>query len=418
MSGAPAFHSGLFLFQIALIVAVSRLVAWLFGKIGQPQVVGEMAAGIALGPTLFGLLAPGTWRAVFPAESLGYLNALSQAGLIIFIFLIGVRVDFDELRRQSRVTVFASSTNVVVPLLAGLALAPHLFRTYANGADPRVFALFIGTAMSVTAFPVLARILAERNMTDTRLGTVAIACAAVSDLVAWILLAIVVSMTRQGREARPLWQMFVLLVLYGLTLWCAGRWMRGWASRALPGVPPDGRQDGLRLDVLVAFVVIALLSGAAGEWIGVHGIVGAFAAGLVTPRQFRAQLIDRLETVTLVILIPLFFALTGLRTNLILSSGVGAYADLALILLAATASKWGGTLFGARMGGMPWREASQLGVLMNARGLVELIVLNVGLESGILPPVVFSMMVCMALFTTLITAPCIRSDALDPALRF
>jgi len=217
------FHSGLFLFQIALIVAVSRLVAWLFGKIGQPQVVGEMAAGIALGPTLFGFVAPATWRAVFPAESLAYLNALSQVGLVIFIFLIGVRVDFEELRRQSRVTLIASNANVLVPLLAGLALAPYLFRRYAKGGDMRVFALFIGTAMSVTAFPVLARILAERNMIGTRLGTVAIACAAASDLVAWVLLAVVVSMTAPGGQSRPLWGMFALLILCGFALWCLGR---------------------------------------------------------------------------------------------------------------------------------------------------------------------------------------------------
>lgn len=397
------FHSGLFLFQIALIVAVSRLFAWLFGKVGQPQVVGEMAAGIALGPTLFGLLAPGAWHAVFPAESLGYLNALSQAGLVIFIFLIGVRVDFDELRSQNRVTLIGSIASVGLPLAMGLALAPHLFRRYASGGDPRTFALLIGTAMSVTAFPVLARILAERNMIGTRLGSVAIACAAVSDLVAWILLAVVVSIADKGSGSRPVWLMLVMLVLFGLALWGVGRVFRQWVRR----LPPNG----LRLEIVVAFVVLALLSGAAGEWIGVHSLVGAFAAGLVTPREFRAQLIDRLETITLVILIPLFFALTGIRTNLLFSSGAGTYRDLALILLVATATKWGGTLLGARAGGMPWREASRLGVLMNARGLVELIVLNVGLEMGVLPPVVFSMMVFMALFTTLITSPLLGSSA-------
>ena len=151
-------------------------------------------------------------------------------------------------------------------------------------------------------------------------------------------------------------------------------------------------------------MVLALLSGAAGEWIGVHAVVGAFGAGIVTPRKFREPLIDKLESITIILLLPLFFALTGIHTNLIFSAA-GSYRDLVLILLAATASKWGGTLLGARAGGMPWREASQLGVLMNARGLVELIVLNAGLESGILPPAVFSMMVCMALFTTFITSP-------------
>jgi len=388
------FHAGLFLFQIALIVAVSRLVAFLAGKIGQPQVVGEMAAGIALGPTLFGFIAPAAWRAVFPAESLGYLNALSQAGLVIFIFLIGVRVDFEELRRQSRVALVASGANVIVPLVSGLALAPYLFRRYSSGGNLHIFALFIGTAMSVTAFPVLARILAERRMMGTRLGTVAIACAAVSDLVAWILLAVVVA---QSGTSRPLCQMFALLILAGLTLWCLGGILRWWARRW-----PGGE---LRLEAIVVIVVVALLAGAAGEWIGVHAMVGAFAAGLVTPREFRKALIDKLESITLILLLPLFFALTGLRTNLIFSSGSGAYADLALVLLVATAGKWGGTFLGARAGGMEWRDASQLGVLMNARGLVELIVLNAGMESGILPPAIFSMMVFMALFTTFITSP-------------
>ena len=390
------FHNGLFLLQIALIVAVSRGVAWLFGKIGQPQVVGEMAAGIALGPTLSGFVAPELWKVLFPVDSLVYLNALSQAGLVIFIFLIGVRVDFDELRRQSRVVLIASGASVFLPLLTGLALAPYLFRRYASG-DPLVFALFIGTAMSVTAFPVLARILAERKMVGTRLGTVAIACAAFSDLFAWTMLAVVVSMTKQGRAARPLGQMFAMLVIYGLALWAAGLALRYLARRLPPGE--------FRIDILVFFLVGALLAGAAGEWIGIHAIVGAFAAGLVTPREFRQQLIDKLETITLVLLIPLFFALTGIRTNLIFASGGHAYLDLALILAVAVAGKWGGTMLGARGGGMQWREASQLGVLMNARGLVELIVLNVGLESGILPPAVFSMMVFMALFTTFITSP-------------
>jgi Kef-type K+ transport system membrane component KefB len=205
------------------------------------------------------------------------------------------------------------------------------------------------------------------------------------------------SANAQGGASRPLWQVFALLILAGVALWCLGGILRWWARRW-----PGGE---LRLEALVVIVVVALLGGAAGEWIGVHAMVGAFAAGLVTPREFRAALIDKLESITLILLLPLFFALTGLRTNLIFSSGTGAYTDLALLLLVATAGKWGGTFLGARAGGMGTREASQLGVLMNARGLVELIVLNAGMDSGILPPAVFSMMVFMALFTTFITSP-------------
>ena len=346
-----------------------------------------MAAGIALGPTLLGYVAPHVWKAFLPPESLGYLNALSQAGLVVFVFLIGVRVDFGELRALGRATITGGTVGILVPLLTGLALSPYLFHRYGHG-DPRVFALFIGTAMSVTAFPVLARILMERNMMGSSLGTVALSCAAASDLLAWILLAIAVSMTAHDRAATQLWQMLTWLIVFGIAIGGVGRFLHRLARRYEPGELP--------LEILTAFVVLALLSGAVGEWIGVHAIVGAFAAGIATPREFRKPLIDKLESVTLVLLLPLFFALTGIRTNLIFASGgasgsspaAGSYGDLILILVAATAAKWGGAMLGARAGGMPWREASQLGVLMNARGLVELIVLNAGLESGILPPAV------------------------------
>src|SRR5882724_4163377 len=204
------FDNGLFLLQIAVIVGFSHMVAMLFRRFGQPRVVGEMAAGIALGPTLFGLVAPGAYHALFPGTSLGFLNALSQAGVAIFIFLVGVRVDFAELRRQSGVAIVTSNISVLLPLLMGIALAQYLYPRYGSG-DPVAFALFIGTAMSVTAFPVLARILMERNLLGSHLGSVAIACAAVDDITAWLLLATIVALTTHDRNARPLWLMLVYL---------------------------------------------------------------------------------------------------------------------------------------------------------------------------------------------------------------
>jgi Kef-type K+ transport system membrane component KefB len=254
--------------------------------------------------------------------------------------------------------------------------------------------------MSVTAFPVLARILMERNLLGTRLGSVAIACAAVDDITAWILLAIIVALVNHDQNARPLWMMFLYLLVYIVFMVILGRVLHAWSRRVDERKPP--------LEAVLAFIVLALLSGAAGEWIGIHALVGAFIAGLVTPRQFRPQLIDKLETVTLLLLIPLFFALTGIRTNLLFRGvGVGVYFDLLLILLVAVVCKWGGTMLGARAKGMSWQEASHLGLLMNTRGLVGLIVLNVGLDSGILSPTLFSMMVCMALVTTLMATPLI-----------
>jgi Kef-type K+ transport system membrane component KefB len=286
-----------------------------------------------------------------------------------------VRVDFAELRRQSGVGIVTSNISIILPLLMGIGLARYLFPRYGNG-DRLTFALFVGTAMSVTAFPVLARILMERNLLDTRLGSIAIACAAVDDLTAWILLAIIVALTKRGQNTRPVWLMFVGLAAYTGFMALLGRALNAWSKRV--------DETKRALDAILIFVVLALVSGAAGEWIGVHSFVGAFIAGLITPRRFRALLIGTLEAVVLLVLIPLFFALTGIRTNLIFKVGAGAWLDLTLILVAAVASKWGGTTIGARVKGMPWREACQLGLLMNTRGLVELIVLNVGLDSGIL----------------------------------
>ena len=389
-------NNALFLLQIAVIVGFSRLVAAAFRKFGQPQVVGEMAAGIALGPTLFGLLFPSAYHSLFPPVSLGFLNALSQTGLAVFMFLIGVRVDFAELRRQKGVAIVTSNVSVIVPLLMGMALAQYLYPRYGNG-NPVAFAFFIGTAMSVTAFPVLARILMERNLLGTHLGSVAIACAAVDDLTAWILLSTTVALTTHDRNARPLWLMLVFVAIYIFVLLILGRVLDAWSKRV--------DEKKLPIDAMLIFVVLALLAGAAGEWIGIHSLVGAFVAGLVTPRKFRQQLIDKLETITLLLLIPIFFVLTGIRTNLIFKVGAGAYLDLLLILQVAVVSKWGGTMIGARAKGMGWRDACRLGLMMNTRGLVELIVLNVGLDSGILSPALFSMMVCMALVTTFMATP-------------
>jgi Kef-type K+ transport system membrane component KefB len=405
------FDNKLFLLQIAVIIGFSWLVSILFRRFGQPRVVGEMAAGIALGPTLFGWIAPGAYHSLFPVASLTFLNALSQVGLVIFIFLVGVRVNFGELRRQSGVAIVISNISVIVPLLAGMALALYLFPIYGHGSR-MYFALFLGTAMSVTAFPVLARILVERNMLGTRLGSVAIACAAVDDVTAWILLAIVVALTKHDTNARPVWLTLVCLVAYVGIVLLVGRALTAWAKRY--------DEKTLPLEATLLFVIVALLSGATSELLGLHALVGAFAAGLVVPRKCRQQLIDKLEAVALLILIPLFFALTGIRTNIIFSAHPAVYRDFALILLVAIGSKWGGTMIGACAKGMEWREACKLGLLMNTRGLVELIVLNVGLDIGVLSPELFSMMVCMALVTTAMTTPLldlvgVRSRALAAA---
>jgi Kef-type K+ transport system membrane component KefB len=388
--------NGLFLLQIAVIIGVSHLVSALFSRFGQPKVVGEMTAGIALGPTLFGLFWPGSYHALFPAESLGYLNALSQAGLVIFIFLVGVRVDFADLKRQSGIAVVTSNISIILPMILGMGVAWYLYPRYGSGSL-LVFALFIGTSMSVTAFPVLARILMERNLLGTRLGSVAIACAAVDDISAWVLLAAIVSLTKNNTHSRPARMMLLYIALYLLAAFLIGRILEAWSSRL--------DEKKLPLNAILLFVVLALISGAVSDYLGVHALVGAFIAGLVTPRKFRQPLIDKLEAVTLMILMPLFFALTGIRTQFVFNGGVMMYVDFLLILLVAVASKWGGTMIGARSWGMDWRDASRLGLLMNTRGLVGLVVLNVGADLGLLSPRLFAMMVAMALVTTFMATP-------------
>lgn len=388
-------NTTLFLLQLAVIIGFSQVVAWVFRRAGQPRVVGEMAAGVALGPTLFGALAPGLYQRLFPAPSLNALGAVSEAGLVIFLFLVGVRVDFAELRDQSRVAVMTGITGILTPCLGGIALGYYLGPRY-GAPHLRVFALFIGTAMSVTAFPVLARIVSEHNLLGTSLGSVAIACAALSDLAAWILLAMVAAVS--GGGARSVRSILLLAALFIVVLIAVRAALRVWFAR---------RREA-SLGLVVGFMIFALAAAAASGWIGIHPFVGAFAAGLTIPRQFRNQLIDRLETVTLVLPMPIFFALTGIRTNLLPAHGRIVWPHLALILAVAIATKWGGSLAGARLAGMPWRDANRLGALMNTRGLVELVVLNVGRDSGILPPTIFSMMVCMALLTTLMATPFLR----------
>lgn len=365
-----------------------------------------MASGIFLGPTLFGHFVPQDFHALFPPTSLVYLTALSQAGLVIFVFLVGVRTDFGELRLHSRLAAATSLVSVSVPLVMGGLLAIYLFPKY--GHDNRfAFALFLGTATSVTAFPVLARILIERNLFNTRIGNLAIACAAVDDLAAWTLLTIITVITQQSRSSFPLIWLAPIVVGFGICAlgvrYVLGRVAARWKPGALP------------LSAIAVLVVLAMLSAALTEWIGLHALIGAFVAGLVTPRVVRQELVDRLEPATLLLLIPIFFALTGIKTNLLFTTGSGAYIDLMLILLVAVASKWGAATVTSRLMGLSWNDASQLGVLLNTRGLVELIVLNVGLETGIISQTLFSLMVCMAIVTTVMATPVIdllrRRDA-------
>jgi Kef-type K+ transport system membrane component KefB len=391
--------------QIAVIIIAARGVGILFRRIRQPQVIGEMVAGILLGPSLLGWAAPSASAALFPPSSLGYLNALSQVGLIIFMFLVGLDLDPAKLKRDRHAAILTSHVSIVAPFFLAALLAIYLYpRLSDDSVSFTGFALFMGAAMSITAFPVLARILTERNLQRTTLGTVALACAAVDDVTGWCVLAYIVIVVRAHQSAHPLWVTligslgFAVVMIYGV-------------RRLLLRFEVAFRRERHLSENLIALIVLlALISAFMTEWLGIHVLFGAFLMGAIMPkdRAFVRYLTSKLESTTVVLLLPIFFALTGLRTSISLVKGPAMWFCCALIILVAIAGKLGGSMIAARVAGMPWREAAGLGVLMNTRGLMELVILNIGFDIKVISPAVFSMMVLMALVTTFMTTPLLQ----------
>ena len=388
--------------QILTILAAARLIGWLFRKIHQPRVIGEMVAGILLGPSLFGWLAPGLHETLFPAASLGYLSALSYVGLLLFMFLVGLELDLTHLRELGRAAIVTSQVSIILPFVFGSLFALYL---YPRLSDPNVsvvgFVLFMGAAMSVTAFPVLARILTEHNMLRTRIGSVAITCAAVDDVTAWCILAGIIVIVRSSSSALPLWLMLTGLVGFVLLMLFVVR-------RVVVNLKSLYQKRGsLTADTIAIVLLLVLTSSLITESLGVHALFGAFLAGVVMPRHagLSRELSQKFEAVVVVLLLPLYFALTGLRSSFFLIAGTRMWFYAAAIIFLAVAGKWGGSMISARMNGMTWRESAAVGVLLNTRGLVELVILNIGLDLGVLSPALFSMMVLMALVTTLMTTP-------------
>jgi Kef-type K+ transport system membrane component KefB len=386
--------------QIVVVVTAARLCGRLAARISQPKVIGEIVAGILLGPSLLGSVAPAVSSALFPAGSLGTLKLLAEVGVLLFMFVVGLDLDLDRLRGGAHTAVLVSHVSILLPCFLGVVLSLALFRSLAPADVHFVpFALFMGIAMSITAFPVLARILEERGLTRTPLGSTAITCAAVDDVTAWSLLAVVVAIARaQGLASSGL----IILMTAGFIafMW----WVVGPAVRMIIGKGASGTPS----KNILAFVLLLLIGSAlTTERIGIHALFGAFLIGVVMPREaaFRAALIQRLEEVSAILFLPLFFAFTGLRTQIGLLDSAGSWLMCLAVIAVATAGKLGGSMAAARLSGMGTLDAFSLGALMNTRGLMELIVLNVGYELGILSPRIFAMMVLMALVTTFSTAP-------------
>lgn len=395
------------------ILLLARVVGWAFQRIGQPRVIGEMTAGILLGPSVFGRLFPGAFHYVLPSSSLPAITVLSQIGLLLFMFVVGLEVDLTHIAKQKATIVLVSNVSILLPLALGVGLAKALYPQFAGKhVSFPPFALFVGTAMSVTAFPVLARILKERNLIGSSLGTLALACAAVDDVSAWLLLAILTAMVRSASSWRQFVITLLLLVAFILFMMTLvrrlGSILESWYEKGGAGV-----------EFLSCLVLFIFATSWTTEKLGVHALFGAFVAGLVMPKNDRllTDLVDRIESLSLALLLPLFFALTGLRTRVDLLTGRSALVYGVAIIAIAVAGKLAGAAFAARIVGVNWKDSVGLGVLMNTRGLVELVILNAALDLGVSSPELFTMMVLMALVTTFSTSPILSAMKIGGTVR-
>jgi len=400
------------LLALVVILVVARILGAIFRKINQPQVMGEVVAGILLGPSFLGWLAPAAASHILPVSIAPYLGLISQVGVVLYMFMVGLELDTDLLRERTQAAIAISHSSIAVPFLLGAAFALWLYPRYSTSAVSfSTFALFIGVAMSITAFPVLARILTDRGMQKTPLGALALACAAIDDVTAWCLLAFAMSVAHAQTGNLLLTLMatigfivFVLLIAKRGALWL---------------VRQRVAQDRTTQNMFAIVCAALLLSAFVTERIGIHAIFGAFLLGSVVPhdsalaRDIRAKC----EDLVVVLLLPVFFVFTGMRTQIGLMHGTRDWLACVLIIGVASLGKFGGSFLAARWTGSHWREAASLGVLMNTRGLMELIVLNVGLDLDVLSPALFAMFVLMAVVTTLVTTPILHqlTDAPAPA---
>jgi Kef-type K+ transport system membrane component KefB len=387
--------------QIVMIILVARLFGWIFKKIGQPTVIGEIIAGIVLGPSLVGMYFPGFSDALFPVESLGNLKFLSQIGLILFMFVIGMELDIKILKNKASEAIVISHASIVIPFAMGIGLSYFVYNKFAPvGVEFLSFSLFMGIAMSITAFPVLARIVQERGIHKTKLGAIVITCAAADDITAWCLLAVVIAIVKAGNFVGSLY-VISLAILYVLAMVFI---VKPFLKRI---GDLYGSKDSIGKPVMAIFFLCLILSSYATEVIGIHALFGAFMMGAIMPdvSKFRMIFIEKVEDVAVILLLPLFFVYTGLQTEIGLINDPYLWKVTAAIIAVAVIGKFLGSALAARFVGQNWKDSLTIGALMNTRGLMELIVLNIGLELKVLTPEVFAMMVIMALVTTFMTGP-------------
>ncbi|WP_337993492.1 cation:proton antiporter [Mucilaginibacter sp. KACC 22063] len=389
------------LLQILMILVTARFFGFLCNKMGQPTVIGEIIAGIFLGPSFLGIYFPKVFSFIFPLSSLNNLQYLSQIGLILFMFVIGMELDFKLLKSKSQNAVVISHASILIPFGLGLVLAYYLYANYAPAGISFIsFSLFIGIAMSITAFPVLARIVHQRGLSKTPIGTLVITCAAADDVTAWCMLAAVIAIVKTGSIISltitlimALCYVLIMIKVIGPLLSKAGDKMKN--------------SETLNKPMIAIFFILLILSSYVTEIIGIHALFGAFMAGIIMPSDasFRKNFIYKIEDIALVLLLPLFFVFTGLKTHINLLNSLPLWEVTTIIIIVAFIGKFLGSAFTARFVGQSWKDSLIIGALMNTRGLVELVVLNIGYDLHILSSTMFSMLVIMALFTTFMTGP-------------
>lgn len=388
--------------QIIIVCAFARIMGYIFSrKLNQPSVMGEIVAGILLGPSLLGYYFPEVMSILFPASSLPNLSTFSQIGLVLFMFIIGMELDIKILKNKAHSAIIISHASIIFPFILGMVLALDFYKDYApTNISFLSFSLFMGIAMSITAFPVLARILQERNLTRTPLGAMVLTCAAADDITAWILLAIIVTISKAGNFGSALFTIGLSFTYILAMVFLVAPFLKRLGTIYIS-------RENLTRSAVAMILLILFGSAFSTEIIGIHALFGAFLAGVIMPTEgnLKKLIAEKIEDLAVILFLPIFFVITGLRTQVTLLNDPKLWGVLGLVILVAVIGKFLGSAVAARVAGSNWEDSLSIGALMNTRGLMELVVLNIGYELGILSPEIFAVFVLMALITTLSTGP-------------
>lgn len=402
--------------QLIVIVACSRTFSALFRRMGQPLVCGEIAAGLILGPSFLGGMFPHLFHKVFDPSAGQTFAVMSQIGLILLMFMIGLEFDFGHLRNNGRTAMSVSLVGILLPFSLGLLLGRWMHAALSLNGSWVNFSLFMAAAMSITAIPILGRIMLDFNINRTRIGSLTISAAAVDDASGWIILAVVTAIARSTLNPLKLGLMVSETVCFGACMvWLVRPLLKKWTAHQM-----RKNQGALSMGALAIMLIMIFLAALVTNLIGIFSIFGAFFFGaiLYDQHEFREAVRARMRDFVTAFFLPIFFTYTGLRTDIGSMTGAALWTMCGLVLLTASIGKFGGCSLAARLNGLPWREASMIGVMMNTRALMELIVINIGFDLGVIPKNVFFMLVFMAVFTTYITTPVlrqlVRSSELEP----